>query len=151
MNQKSLLISVLTFIVAISTLVVVLQKNDFNVGSVSGEDSGYYATTTSSTDGSATLSYMACKGPSGAANCMLGSLVVVQPATAGYVRLWDATSTATTSYTSTRSGTFGLPVARVDNASDAFGTLTFDQSLQTGLVIETSADFNGEYVVTWKY
>lgn len=120
------------------------------LGSVATGES-YLATTTSSVDGSATASYVACKSPSGLSGCNLGSVVVVQPATAGYVRLWAATSTASSSYTTNINGTYGLQIALINSGTDAVGTLTFDQVASPGLVVETSADFNGEYVITSKY
>ena len=106
----------------------------------------YIATTTSSTSGSGTYSYPLCVG-----HATLGSLTVVQPATTGYVELWHATSTATSTYASTNiatTNTFGISIAKVLSASDVVGTLNFDKELIKGLVIETASDFNGQYVVS---
>lgn len=124
------------------------------LGSVSIVDV-YKSTTTVSTSGSATVSYAACRG-----QCVVGSIIVTQPATAGYIRLWDATSTATSTYsglrddTSMASGTpyttLGRPIAQVLGTSDVAGTLTFDAATIQGLVIETASGFDGEYVITFK-
>jgi hypothetical protein len=134
--------------------VIVSQTPKTALGSVSIVDV-YKSTTTRATSGEAASSFMACKG-----QCVVGSIVVVQPATAGYVQLWDATSTATSTYsglrddTSMASGTpyttLGRPITSVLGSSDVVGTLTFDLGTIQGLVVETSDDFNGEYVLTYK-
>ena len=118
-----------------------------NLGGVRTGDA-YVATTTRSTSESATVSYLVCGGSG-----TFGSIVVVQPATAGYVRVWNATSTATSTYNSTdvaTTATFGVSLAQVLSASDVVGTLVFDSAYTKGLVVETSMAFNGEYVVTCK-
>lgn len=119
------------------------------VGGVASAET-YYATTTTSADASAATSWLACKG-----SCVLGSVTVTQPGTAGWVRLWNATSTATSSYTSdvassTRDITIGAQVGQILGTSDVAGTYMFDARLERGLVIETSTGFDGQYVVTWK-
>lgn len=110
----------------------------------------YYSTTTNSTGASATLSANLCKD-----NCQFGSLVITQPASAGYVRVWNATSTATSTYSwdqasTTASITWGKAVAKFDSASDVTGTYVFDTLMSSGIVVETSTGFNGEYVITYK-
>lgn len=110
----------------------------------------YKATTTSSAKASGTYSEAVCLG-----ECQLGSIVVNQVGTAGYVRVWNATSTATSTYASTRASTtasitWGLPVTRVLGSSDAAGTLVYDVLMSQGIVIETSTGFDGEYTVTFR-
>ncbi len=125
------------------------------VGSVQGIEA-YKATTTDSTTGDGAVSSAICKG-----NCIVGSIVVTQLGTAGYVQLWDATSTATSTYsTSLRTDlamasgtpytTMGRPIAKITGASDVGGTYQFDSTTILGLVIETSDDFDGQYIVTYK-
>lgn len=125
------------------------QVTPTNLGSVASTEV-YRATTTDSTD--ANKSYLACKGA-----CMLGSIIVTQPGTAGYVRIWDATSTATSTLVETfpfSSTTYavavGRPVAQVLGSSDVAGTYTFDFETTYGVVIETSTGFDGQYQVTVK-
>src|SRR3990167_3841503 len=60
-------------------------------GVSSGQE--YNATTSVSTSASASESYVALKSAG-----VFGSIIVNQPATAGYLRVWDATSTATSTY-----------------------------------------------------
>lgn len=115
-----------------------------------GTFESYYSTTTNSTAASGTVSSNICLG-----QCQLGSLVVTQVGTAGYVRIWNATSTATSTYqwdqaSTTAAITWGKAVARVLGSSDAAGTLVFDTMMTNGIVIETSTGFDGEYIVTWK-
>jgi hypothetical protein len=119
------------------------------VASIGTYDS-YNATTTRSTDASGTYSSVVCKD-----NCQLGSIVVNQVGTAGYVRVWNATSTATSTYqndqaSSTAAITWGKPVAKILGTSDAAGTLVYDVMMNNGIVIETSTGFDGEYTITWK-
>lgn len=115
-----------------------------------GTYESYNATTTRAADASATLSSVICKD-----NCQLGSIVVTQAATAGYVRIWNATSTATSTYQSddmatSSAFTLGRRVAQVAGATDAAGTLVFDVIMTKGIVVETSSGFDGEYVITFK-
>lgn len=115
-----------------------------------GTYDSYFSTTTSSKGASATLSSVVCKD-----NCQFGSLIVSQPATAGYVRIWNATSTATSTYqndqaSSTLPITWGKPVAQVLGSSDVAGDMTFDVIMPLGIVVETSVGFDGEYVITYK-
>ncbi len=143
--KNKIIITAVAFLLGVSTWLLGFTPHP--VGSViSGQ--AYYATTTRSTSASATYSYPACLG-----NATLGSVVVVQPATAGYVRLWSATSTATSTYQTQNPSlastlTFGKPIAQILSASDVVGTLTFDSSVVNGVIIETSSGFDGEYVVT---
>lgn len=109
-------------------------------------------TTTSSSDASATESYVACLG-----QCQLASIVVTQPGTAGYVRIHDATTTATSTQiesspfaSSTYAVAVGRPIAQITGASDVAGTYQFDMKTYYGIVIETSVGFDGQYQVTWK-
>lgn len=108
------------------------------------------STTTRSTSASATASYVACTGP-----CQLGSIVVNQVGTAGWVRVWNATSTATSSYQTTDVATSslqtkGIEIAQVLGSSDAAGTLVYDVQASLGIVIETSTGFDGQYTITYK-
>jgi hypothetical protein len=115
---------------------------------ISGQ--GYRATTTSSLGASATYSPLVCSG-----NSIFGSVIVSQLATAGFVRVWNATSTATSTYQTdninTAGVTFGKELVKVDSASDVAGTYTFDVGVEKGVVVETASDFNGQYVLTCKY
>lgn len=108
------------------------------------------STTTRSTSASATVSYVACTG-----SCQLASIIVNQTATAGYVRVWNATSTATSTYQTTDTATAtaitkGIPIAQIAGATDVGGTLIYDIAANLGLVIETSSGFDGEYTITYK-
>lgn len=112
--------------------------------------STYNSTTTSATSlGSAGWVAMLGQG-------QLGSVVVTQVGTAGYIQLWDATSTATSTYQSTDIAsstaylTIGRPILKVDSANDVGGTLTYDLQVFKGLVVEVAEDFNGQYVVTYR-
>lgn len=110
----------------------------------------YNSTTTNSTLASGSVSKVICTG-----NCQFGSIVVSQVGTAGYVRIWNATSTATSTYATTdtatsSSVTVGMPITKVTGASDAFGTLVYDVAMNKGIVVETSAGFDGEYQITYK-
>jgi hypothetical protein len=80
----------------------------------------------------------------------LGSAVVTASSSAGYIRFWDATSTATSTYqnednTATNT-TYGRPVA--DIRGGGVQTFTFDAVLFKGLCVETSSGFNGIVTVT---
>ena len=108
------------------------------------------STTTRSTDASGTVSSVVCKS-----GCQLASVIVNQPASAGYVRIWNATSTATSTYQNDRPSTataitWGKAIAKITGAGDAFGTLVYDAVADNGIVIETSSGFDGEYTITWK-
>lgn len=115
-----------------------------SVGGVSSPDS-YNSTTTDSTFAHATLSRVACTG-----DCVFGSIVVNQVGTAGWVRVWSATSTATSSYSLNPSATYGKQLAQITGASDVGGTYVYDISAPYGVVIETSTAFDGQYSVTYK-
>lgn len=106
------------------------------------------STTTRSTSASATVSYVLCTGA-----CQLSSIIVNQPATAGYVRVWNATSTATSTYQTTDVSTStvitkGIPIAQILGSSDVAGDITYDIGMSLGVVVETSTGFDGEYTVT---
>jgi len=122
--------------------VFVFSDNAPSFGSIeSGQ--AYNSTTTSATY--ANTAYRAFLG-SGIA----GSIVTGDDPTAGYIRLWDATSTATSTYQGeSPAGTYGRLIAQtaVDVAE---GTLTLDAVVNYGLVIETQAGFNGITTVTYK-
>jgi hypothetical protein len=110
----------------------------------------YLSTTSSSVLASGSVSKVLCTG-----NCQFGSIVVSQPGTAGYVRVWNATSTATSTYATTdtatsSSVTVGVAISKVSGASDAFGTLVYDVAMNKGIVVETSTGFDGEYQITYK-
>lgn len=111
-------------------------------GSVSTGE-GYVSTTTSSTYANTAYKLFTGSG-------MAGSIVITDDPTAGYVRLWDATSTATSTYQGeSPAGTYGRLIAQT--AIDATEqTLTLDAVVNYGLVIETQAGFNGIVVVTGK-
>lgn len=109
-----------------------------------------YATTSRSTDASATKSSNICTG-----SCQIASIVIVQPATAGFLRIWDATTTSTSTAqndvaSSTAQITIAKAIGRVQSSSDAFGTLVIDAVMNYGIVVETSTGFDGEYIITWK-
>lgn len=110
----------------------------------------YTSTTTRAADASGSYSSVVCQD-----NCQFGSVVVNQVATAGYVRIWNATSTATSTYqedhaSTTAAITWGKPVAKILGSSDAAGTLVYDVNMSNGIVIETSTGFDGEYTITFK-
>jgi hypothetical protein len=110
----------------------------------------YNSTTTRAANASGTFSSNVCKD-----NCQFGSIIVTQAGTAGYVQVWNATSTATSTYqdvqaSTTASITWGKPIAKIAGATDAAGTYVFDTIMTNGIVIETSTGFDGEYVITFK-
>ena len=78
------------------------------------------------------------------AGCTLGSVIVASSSasalTINPLKVWNATST-------TDSASTTLVTLR---SAAAEGTYTFDVSCPRGLIIETPANFNGEYVVTWR-
>lgn len=129
---------------------IVGQQTKTAFGSTS-RGSEYQGTTTDSTSASATVSRRLCSS-----NATIGSIVVTQPGTAGYVRIWDATTTSTTTIQSNQvsstspSLTLGMGLQRITGASDVGGTYTFDQSTYAGLVIETSTGFDGEYAIEYR-
>ena len=115
-----------------------------------GTFDSYNSTTTRAANASGTYSSNVCKD-----NCQFGSIVVTQPGTAGYVQVWNATSTATSTYqndqaSTTAAITWGKPVAKITGASDVAGDYVFDVMMTNGIVIETSTGFDGEYVITYK-
>lgn len=115
------------------------------VGGVNSSE-GYYSTTTRSTSASATVGWKACSG-----SCIFGSVIVDQLGTAGWVRIWDATSTATSTYQGeTTTGTYGRELAQITGTSDVAGTYVFDTVANKGIVVETSTGFDGHYIVTYK-
>lgn len=148
MNDKKTLIAVAALILSVFAII---GGADIvrNVGVPMAESMN--ATTTSSADASATASYVACIG-----KCQLGSIVVTQVGTAGWVRVWDATTTATSTYveptpfsSSTYAVAVGRPIAQITGASDVAGTYTFNTDTYWGLVVETSTGFDGQYQVLW--
>lgn len=140
-NKKYLI----PLMVALAFVIGVLSVNASR--SVGGVATGqaYISTTTDSTHTSGTISLPLCLGSS-----IFGSIVVNQVGTAGYVRVWDATSTASSTYSLTRTATYGREIAKVTGASDAAGTLTYDTQALIGVVVETSTGFDGQYTVTCK-
>ena len=114
------------------------------LGSVATRDS-YNSTTTDSTHIDGKKGVVACVGP-----CQFGSIVVTQVGTAGYVEVYDATSTASSTYSLNDSATYGRLLGKVTGATDVGGTYTFDIQARKGIVVETSTGFDGQYVITWK-
>ena len=142
-------VSILTMFIIASMVYAFMVNMQPAVASAPTYES-YNSTTTSSTWASATVSKVICTG-----NCQIGSIIVSNPGTAGYVRVWNATSTATSTYATTdtstsTSVTVGMPIAKVSGASDAFGTVVFDVAVNKGIVVETSIGFDGEYQITYK-
>lgn len=87
----------------------------------------------------------------------LGSVVITSTSATTFT-VWDATSTATTTYqtatlrpdlTEASSTTYGRQVAAF-KASPGENTYTFDVSLYKGLVLEVPSGFNGSYTVTYR-
>jgi len=71
------------------------------------------------------------------------------------VRVWNASSTATSSYQTTDVSTStlitkGIPIAQITGASDAAGTFVYDVAANVGIFVETSTGFDGEYTITYK-
>lgn len=84
----------------------------------------------------------------------LGSLIITSPASAGgNLVVWDATSTATTTYATydntNTTKTYGRKVAEIATATIA-GTYTFDVALFKGLVIEIPSSWNGIYTISYR-
>lgn len=126
-------------------------ENILSVSASAPTYESYNSTIASSTMASATLSTSICTG-----SCQLGSIVVNQVGTDGYVRIWNATSTATSTYATTDTATssnvtVGMPIARVYGASDAAGTLIYDVVMNKGIVVEVGTGFDGEYTITYKH
>ena len=149
-TQKYVFPTVILAMVATAFAFFFFSNNVHPVVASIGTYESYNSTTTRSTDASGTFSSVVCKD-----NCQLGSIIVNQVATAGYVRIWNATSTATSTYqndqaSSTAAITWGKPVAKILGTSDAAGTLTYDTIMTNGIVIETSTGFDGEYTITFK-
>jgi hypothetical protein len=72
----------------------------------------------------------------------LGSVVVTVPAGSGSVFLYDSASSTATTSTDTILG-FAA-------ASDVPATYSLDGEFSTGLTLEVTAGFDGQYVVTWR-
>jgi hypothetical protein len=143
MNQKLLFGAIV--VVLLGVLVGGFAVKSPALGGVNSAD-GYFSTTTRSTSASASAGWKACTGP-----CIFGSVVVDQLASAGFVRIYDATTTATSTYQGETSvGTYGREIAHIDSASDVAGTYVFDVVANKGIVVETSTGFNGHYIITYK-
>lgn len=148
--KNTILASALVAIVAfvLFTILIATQTPKNADASVS-QGSEYQSYMATSTNASATTA-IALKTTTGT----LGSIVITQAATTGaYFRVWDATSTATSTYqnydnTST-STTYGRLVAQVKTTA-AEGTYTFDASMFKGVVIEVPTSWNGIYTVTYR-
>lgn len=129
-------------------LFIVGQQTKTAFGSTS-RGSEYQSYIASSTNASASAGTLLGTGPS-----TLGSVVVTSAASAGaYFRVWDATSTATSTYqnsdnTST-STTYGRLIAQF-KATAAEQTYTFDANAFKGIVIEVPSSWNGIYTVTYR-
>lgn len=153
MKDKSLLLSVVALIVAIAAILGGSQVA--NLGGLNPGEAYGWATTTDSTDASATLSYTACSNAS-SRGCILGSVVISQPATGGYIRIWDATSTATSTYVTEpvpfSSSTYAVAVGRIittfDSSNDVAGTYVFDVPVYYGVVVETASSYDGQAVIS---
>lgn len=84
-----------------------------------------------------------------------GSVIITASSTGNNspFRIWDATSTATSTYQSedkySTTTTYGRLVASFAPGIQPL-TYTFDASLFKGIVIETPIGFNGSYVVTYR-
>lgn len=131
--------------------VLIMTVKPAPLGGVASVDA-YTSTTTRSTSASATASYRACGN-----RAVFGSIVVNQPASAGWVRVWDATSTATSTYvlpspfsSTTYAVAVGREIAQISSASDVVGTYTYDVATTYGVVVETAVGFDGQYTVTCK-
>lgn len=131
--------------------VVLLQDNHPAVASVS-QASEYRSTMATSGLASASAGRLIMTGQG-----TLGS-IVVSSTSASTFTVWDATSTATTSYqtatlrpdlTEASSTTYGRPVA-VFKASVGENTYTFDATLYKGLVLEVPTGFTGSYTITYR-
>lgn len=74
----------------------------------------------------------------------LGSVVITKPATAGFINIYNATTT-----TAYATSTAELLTA-FDSSNDVAGTYTFDLEFSEGLQIDVPAGFNGEYTITYR-
>lgn len=118
------------------------NANTQSFGSVATVEA-YNSTTTSSTY--ANTAYRAFSGTG-----MVGSIVITDDPSAGYIKIWDATTTATSTYQGeSPAGTYGRLVAQtaIDTLEQA---ITLDVAVKYGLVIETQAGFNGIASITYK-
>jgi hypothetical protein len=146
--QSSFLLLVAIFVLGVS--IFIDRHPDTALASVPMSNE-YQATTSRSTSAAGLTGWSAVNGPA-----VVGSIVVNIPASAGYVQLWDATSTATSTYYSTDvassspTKTIGAPLIKIDSGSDVAGTYTYDINVRTGLVVETASGFNGEYTITYR-
>lgn len=143
MNRGAVLASSLASLaVALGALLLLipnLQVSDssLSLGSVV-TGSEYNSNRFSSADAQATTTVLAKTGQG-----TLGSVVITVPATAGYLDLFNATST-------THSTSTAEALASFDSGSDVAGTYTFDSAFTSGLFVEVSQAFNGEYTITWR-
>lgn len=139
MNKN--LLAVLIAVVLVGGFFAFNKEASF--GSVESAAGAYSATTTTSSY--ANTAFKVMTGPG-----MVGHIVVTTAPSAGYIKLWDATSTATSTYQGEGSpGTRNRLIAQTAVALAA-GTYVFDAEVKDGLVIETQAGFNGIISTTYK-
>lgn len=77
-------------------------------------------------------------------NATLGSVVITVPASAGTFNIYNATNTDAFA---TSSGTL---ITSFSSASDVAGTYVFDTNVDQGIMFDITADFDGEYTVTYR-
>ena len=136
----------LMFVLLISLFVS--DKASVVVASTS-QGSDYQSKMATSTMSSATTSQLFKLG-SGS----IGSVVIINTSAGALpIKIWDATSTATSTYMSENNAsltdTYGRLVASF-TSNAATGTYTFDSTVFKGVVVEIPQGFSGTYVVTYR-
>lgn len=134
-------------ILAVAGIVVVVLiaflSPGANFGSVSDSSGAYTATTTTSSYANTAVKVMTGPG-------MIGHIVVTTAPSAGYVKFWDATTTATSTYQGEGSAGTRNRLISQTAVSLAAGTYVLDAEVKDGLIIETQAGFNGIITSTYK-
>ena len=108
------------------------------------EGNGYYATTSATP-----LGTQPANGFSGTTQVikpgagMLGP-VIISSTTIGRISFFDATTSNATARAITATDTIAVMAPSL-----AAGTYTFDADFSVGLIVQTSADFNGAYTITY--
>ena len=135
MNYKlhnALVAAAFTGLVVLAVLGYTVQRSQGSV--ITGQ--AYNATTSLSTSAG---TYWQARSTSNVGGCELGS-VVVASSSATRFRLWNATSTTDVASTT---------IVNFDEVLDT-GTYIFDLQCTRGLIVETPAGFDGNYIVTWR-
>ena len=144
--KNKIVLGIAAFLLAIASWFVGLVGQPAKLGSI-GDGQAYTSTTTAYVMN--TAAYQALKGGG-----IFGSIIVNQVGTAGYLKVYDATSTATSTYQTddvkNATLTIGKIIAHVLGTSDAAGTLVYDVQVVKGIVVETGDGYDGDYTITYR-